>query len=50
MSKIRHRARIAGGLDAVLPPNMSWEGAFKERKAGGGGDRRERRRTEQWKE
>ena len=35
MSKIRHRARIAGGPDAVLPPNMSWEGAFKERKAGG---------------
>lgn len=35
MSEIRHRARTAGGLDAVLPPHLSWEGAFKDRKAEG---------------
>lgn len=48
MSEIRHRARTAGGLDAVLPPHLSWEGAFEDRKAEGHSGR-ERRRTEQWK-
>lgn len=46
MSEIRHRGRTAGGLDAVLPPHLSWEEAFKDRKAEGGSGRE---RTEQWK-